>query len=278
MFRCSLTPAGLWRRCSFDKARFAAEGDWGDCQRLRGITGTYDPDREAGREEASMTSTQTTHTPWPALAAATAALAPLLLAVAPQAAAAGPPDKQPLHSFATEEPITGAFSMLDRSDDAIASKIRTAATPGHAVTMWYVIFNAPENCNAGTCGEDDIFVDGDPAAGFNVAQIEAARISVVYGGDGEVVNPGGRVALDGGLAEGEVPTGSVPVVIGHPDDGALVPGPVTGLEDAQTAEIHIVLQDHGTAHTDSDLLEEQLSGFQTACNPKCVDVQFAVHK
>jgi hypothetical protein len=31
----------------------------------------------------------------------------------------------------------------------------------------------------------------------------------VDGGDGEIVNPGGR-ALDGRLAKGEVPTGSVP--------------------------------------------------------------------
>jgi hypothetical protein len=168
--------------------------------------------------------------------------------------------------------------MLDRSDDAITSKMRTAATAGHAVTIWYVIFNVPENCNTGACGEDDIFVDGDPESGFNLTQINSARVSVVYGGDGDVVNRGGRVALDGGLAEGEVPTGSVPVVIGDPEDGALVPGPVTGLEDAQTAEIHIVLQDHGPAHDDSELLEQQLTGFQTACNPECVDVQFAVHK
>ncbi|GAB3038137.1 hypothetical protein GCM10011376_35350 [Nocardioides flavus (ex Wang et al. 2016)] len=140
-----------------------------------------------------------------------------------------------------------------------------------------MIFNVPQNCNTGACGEDDIFVGGDPAARFNMAQIDAARISVVYGGDGAVVTPGGRLALDGGLAEGEVPTGSVPAVIGHPDDGELVPGPVTGLEDAQTAEIHVVLQDHGMAHADPDLLEQQLTGFQTACNPDCVVVQFAVH-
>jgi hypothetical protein len=215
---------------------------------------------------------------WFRRATAAALLALLLTAVVAQAATAAPRDKQPLHDFATQKPITGAFSMVGRSDDAITSKVRTAATPGHAVTMWYVIFNVPENCNTGGCGEDDIFVDGDPESGFNLAQIDAARISVVYGGDGDVVNPGGRVALDGGLAEGEIPTGSVPVVIGDPDDGALVPGPVTGLEDAQTAEVHIVLQDHGQAHDDPVLLEQQLTGFQTACNPECVDVQFAVHK
>lgn len=52
---------------------------------------------------------------------------------------------------------------------------------------------------------------------------------------------------------------------------------MTGLEDAQTAEIHIVLQDHGMAHTDPVLIEQQLTGFQTECNEVCVDVQFAVH-
>lgn len=202
----------------------------------------------------------------------------LLLAVVPQAALAGQPDKQPLHDFATGEPITGTFSMLERSDDAVASRIRTTGTPGHAMTIWYVIFNEPDNCSDGMCGEDDIFNNGDPTQGFNFERINAARISVVYGGDGDVVNPGGRVALDGGLAEGEVPTGSFPVVIGDPDDGAPVPSPVTGLEDAMKAEIHIVLQDHGTAHEDPELLESQLTGFNTECNPDCVDVQFAVHK
>ncbi len=216
--------------------------------------------------------------PSPVLAAITGVAAGVLLAAGvPQAAATAPPDKQPLFAFETGESVTGAFSKLRRGDDAVTSKIRSAAAAGHAVTYWYVIFNFPQNCNTGACGEDDIFVGGDPAAGFDMAQIDAARISVVYGGDGAVVNPGGRLALDGGLAEGEVPTGSVPVVIGHPDDGALVPGPVTGLEDAQAAEIHVVLQDHGMAHTDPDLLEQQLTGFQTACNPDCVDVQFAVH-
>jgi hypothetical protein len=194
------------------------------------------------------------------------------------AALAAPVDKQPLHEFATGEPVVGAFSMLDRGDDAVTSRIRTAATPGHALTIWYVVFNLPGSCSDGVCGEDDIFVGGDPAQGFDLDRIQAARVSVVYGGDGAVANPAGRVALDGGLAEGEVPTGDAQIVIGHPDDGAMVPGPVTGLEDAQAAEVHVVLQDHGPAHEDPTLLTSQLSGFQTACNPVCADVQFAVHQ
>lgn len=212
--------------------------------------------------------------------AATAVLAVLMLAALPGGAAdATPPDKQPVFEFATGEAVTSAFSMLDRSDDAVSSKIRTAAAHGHAVTLWYVIFNAPENCSDDACGEDDIFLGGDPNNGFDFNQIEAARISVVYGGDGDVVNGGGRLALDGGLAEGEVPTGNRQVVIGAAD-GALVPGPVTGLEvgKARSAEIHIVLQDHGQAHTDPAQLERQLMGFHTACNSSCEDIQFAIHK
>lgn len=201
----------------------------------------------------------------------------MILGIGMAPAAHAAQDKQPLNSFATGEPITGAYSKLSRSDTAIATQIRTAATAGDAVTVWYVIFNAPAACSD-ACGEDDIFTGGDPNQGFNFDQINAARISVVFGGDGDVVNPGGRLALDGGLAEGAVPTGTNQVVIGRAEDGALVPGPVTGLEDATGAELHIVLQDHGTAHEDPDLLASQLSGFKTACNPECTDIQFAVHQ
>lgn len=195
----------------------------------------------------------------------------------PQTAVAAPKDKQPLYEFATGDAVPGAYSKLDRSLDAIATQIRTSAMPGHAATIWYVLFNNPAACSDGSCGEDDIFLNGDPEQGFDFAQIDAARVSVVYGGDGAIVNPGGRLALNGGLAEGQIPSGENQVVIGHPDDGALVPGPVTGLEDAQLAEIHTVLQDHGTAHDDPELRASQLSGFNTACNPECVDVQFAIH-
>jgi hypothetical protein len=38
-----------------------------------------------------------------------------------------------------------------------------------------------------------------------------------------------------------------------------------------------VLQDHGTAHADPELLEQQLTSFEGACNPACAEVQLAVH-
>jgi hypothetical protein len=205
------------------------------------------------------------------------ALVAALLMVVPQAALAGPKDKEPVIIAATEQPVAGAFSQIDRGEGTVASKVRTRVTPGHAYTLWYVIFNNPEACE-GECGEDDIFsASGAP----DLAKIEAARISVVWGKAGGVANPAGRVKLDGGLAVGEAPTNAsgegVTVVIGDPADGALVPSPVTGLESTG-AEIHLVVQDHGLAQEDPEVLDLQTSSFEGACNPECEDVQFAVHK
>lgn len=201
-----------------------------------------------------------------------------------QAASAGPKDKVDMLNAATlegatPEPITGAFSVLDRGDEGIATKVRTRARPGHAHTLWYAVFNAPENCSDGACGDDDVFADpSDHSAGFNAAQIATTRVSVVWAGAGAVANPAGRLKLDGALGTGEVPAGQGQVAIGRGEDGALVPlGVVTGLEDPHGAVIIAIVQDHGAAHADPELLERQLTTFQGACNPECEDVQIAVH-
>jgi hypothetical protein len=196
-----------------------------------------------------------------------------------QAASAAPKDKVDVLDEATRKPITPAFSMLGRAADGITTKVRTRAHPGHAHTLWYVIFNAPANCSGGACGDDDIFSDpSDHSAGFNAPQIAATRASLVWGNAGAVANPAGRLKLDGALGTGDVPDGSGQVVIGRGEDGALVPlGLITGLEDPDRAVIIAVVQDHGAAHDDPELLKRQLTSFQGACNPRCEDVQLAVH-
>lgn len=187
----------------------------------------------------------------------------------------GTKDKQPVFDFESGEQITGAFAMVDRSSDGVTSKIRTSVNGGHAFTVWYVIFNNPSACAGGACGEDDIF---NPDGTFNVGQIEATRLSVVWGNSSGVSNPAGRISLDGGLAVGEVPGGPGQVLIGTTEDNAIFDlGVTTGLETPD-AEIHLVIQDHGAAHADPELLEQQTSSFMGACNPDCFDVQFSVHK
>jgi hypothetical protein len=119
-------------------------------------------------------------------------LAALALVAFSHVASAAPRDKVEVLAAATfddparqPEPVAGAFSMLERADRGIATKVRTRARAGNAHTLWYVIFNAPENCSGGACGDDDIFIDpSDHSAGFNAAQIAATRASVVWGSAG----------------------------------------------------------------------------------------------
>ena len=201
------------------------------------------------------------------------------LLAASQAASAAPKDRARVLDHATQEPVRGAFSMLERSDRGIETRLRTRSRPGHAHSLWYVIFNSPENCSDGACGDDDIFIDpSDRSAGFNAPQIAATRASAVWGSAGAVANRAGRLKLDGALGVGEVPDGPGQVMIGRAEDGALAPlGVVTGLEDPRGAVIIVVLQDHGAAHADPELLERQLTSFQGACNPACEETQLAVH-
>ena len=96
-----------------------------------------------------------------------------------------------------------------------------------------MIFNAPQRCSDGGCGDDAVFVDR--SAGLNAAQITATGASEVWGNAGAVANPAGRLKLEGALGTGEVPDGPRQVVIGRGEDGALVPlGVATGLEDPTT--------------------------------------------
>lgn len=68
------------------------------------------------------------------------------------------------------------------------------------------------------------------------------------------------------------------MAIGRGEDGALVSlGVVTGREGPHGAVIIAIVQDHGAAKADPELLERQLTMFQGACNPECEDVQVAVH-
>lgn len=192
-------------------------------------------------------------------------------------------DIQPLREivgFRTGDIVIPSASVFERTDDGVKTEVFTRATPGNAYTLWYLVFNAPENCIDG-CGRHNIFT---PEGAFNEAQIEAARISVVWAGAGDVADRAGFLRLSGSLAEGDFPDGPQQVVVGRAEDNAFAPvdAPVTGIEDVSTAEIHIVARAHGPASEDADELERQLSQF-AACNPSglpltCVDAQTAGHR
>lgn len=169
---------------------------------------------------------------------------------------AGARDKSGMIDFATGAPVAGHIS-IDRGTDSVDANIHLRGlNPGHAFTVWAVIWNSPENC-VGGCGEDDLGVDG------NV---------VIFSGVGGVANGGGNL------------NGNTTITSGV--------GPISGaVTNPSGAEIHFVVQDHGEASDDAATLLLQTTTFEGGCgdgipptppNPAaspsdtCLDVQAAI--
>jgi hypothetical protein len=219
------------------------------------------------------------------------------------AALAAPRDVSKLLFFEDGSPAGGQSSLIrDGEAGTISAHIKaTHLNRGHAYTYWWVVFNDRTACNGpddqdpndgslpAVCGENDVFIFEEVAPGEwvntgmpNAAQIAAAGIGVL-GGNGQVANNGGRATFTGTLFE-ESAAGHE-VVIG-PEGLGLVPVAGSLLEsgNAMTAEIHIVVRDHGPALSGA-ALAAQLNTFTANCiglDPDgtyvCEDQQFAVHK
>lgn len=189
-------------------------------------------------------------------------------------AASGAESVSDLYWFS--DPATPAgHSTLVRTSDVVKMTFQPdALAPQHAYTIWWVIFNQPENCSDPGCGEDDIFIDGDPTKGLNEDQIAAADIVAGYA-TGKVASTDGSARFVAALSEGQ--TGQE-VLFGS---GAL-------LKDATGAEVHLVNRSHGPVIPGKRA--EQIGSFAGGCevflNPpevpdaegECADVQFAVHQ
>ncbi len=155
-------------------------------------------------------------------------------------------------------PIAGTRAQLVTDDQGATLQVYTTGlTPGHAVTLWLVFFNNPENCSDGECGPDDAF----PPPGNT-----AAGAAVMYGA-GQVIRDNGRAYFAAYAAAGE----------------NAAPWPV-GLLNPRTAEIHFILRDHGPAI--EGLVYEQITTADAGCNNfgsragdyTCVDVQAGFFK
>ncbi|MEM9325944.1 MAG: hypothetical protein AAGA85_09820 [Bacteroidota bacterium] len=133
----------------------------------------------------------------------------------------------------------------------------------HAITMWWVMFNRPENCET-DCGLGDL----------STADVEA---DVLYA-DGQVISASGSAVFVAHIREDDL-SGSVAKFLWD--------GPAIGLKDVHAAEIHMVLRTHGPVIP--DLAYEMTHTFNGGCGgfpPEagapgpnvCMDIQFAVHQ
>lgn len=120
-------------------------------------------------------------------------------------------------SQGNEGAVDDATATLVRNDNGISYQLHTnSLTPNSAYTLWVVVINNPGACATTPCGPSDIL--GNAATG-----------SQVLFGTGSVAGASGKATFAGGLQEGDVP-------------GWL---PDRTFDDAGTAEIHLVLNDHG---------------------------------
>lgn len=162
--------------------------------------------------------------------------------------------------------IPDARSRLIRTGEGVTMVLRTSELPDrNAVTVWWVIFNKPENCTRGQapfrCGEGDL---GDnntqPSVMFAAGSVSSANGKASFGGH---LSAGDTEGCQTGLPCGE------------------------GLTDPMGADIHLIVRDHGPIIP--ELLHEQISTFGGGCNNAppgtgepgpntCEDLQFSVHE
>jgi hypothetical protein len=152
--------------------------------------------------------------------------------------------------FITGDVVPGATARLQRSADGLKVNIHTSDLPAGAYTIWWAVYNYPENCT-GPCGFDDDF---NPAVGSFWVNATGKVIS-----NGDHANFAAHLDADGPFGE------------------IIVDGP--GIVNPLGAEVQFVVRYHGPAIP--GLIEEQTSTFLGGCPDggfPCEDLQFVVFK
>jgi hypothetical protein len=154
---------------------------------------------------------------------------------------------------ATTLDVTGAATLI-RNDNKISMTFHAEnLTPGNAYTVWWVIWNKPENCAIPfACDLDDLLIT------------QLVEVDVPFAA-GLVVGTDGVGSFAASRMEGDT-TGST---------NHLFNAPPFALEDARTAEIHLLLRDHGPAIPGQ--VQEQISTFLGGCDVyACYEPMFAI--
>ena len=136
------------------------------------------------------------------------------------------------------------ISTLHRNKNGITVNFKTnGLTPGYAYTLWWVIWNSPENCTVpGACSDID----------FAIA--DKVKVDVLFGA-GHVVGNDGIGNFSAHLNEND-DSESINSLFGIPHVG--------GLLDSQKAEVHLVIRSHGPAIP--GLVNEQISSYLGGCD------------
>lgn len=168
--------------------------------------------------------------------------------------------------------VVAGSATLKRNANGITINFKaTGLTPGYAYTLWWVIWNNPENCVGfpGPCGEADL---------ANATTVKVELLTAT----GHVVGASGIGYFSAHLNENDS-NGTVNPLLGLPEFG--------GLLDAETAEVHGVLRSHGPAIP--GMVNEQISTYVGGCTDpfafppfseipdaegECADIYASIHQ
>lgn len=159
-------------------------------------------------------------------------------------------------------------AQLKRQKQGITAHYRTGdLIPGHTYTLWWVVWNNPENCIAypGACDAPD----------FAIA--DQVKVEVMYAA-GRKANQRGEAVFNAHLNTMDA-VGTINDLFGLPTFG--------GLHDPMGAEVHMVLRSHGPAIPGQ--VDDQLSSYEGGCTTflpdftevpdepgECADLHFAI--
>jgi hypothetical protein len=182
---------------------------------------------------------------------------PLLLVAACDQAAESPfqPEEPSIRASYGPDPAVDVFAFADfsvvgssqlvRTPNGVSYTLQTTGlTPGHAYTLWIVIFNDTGGCTDGTPG----FALCGPADVVN----DAARPDMMYAG-GHVAGSSGLATFSGRRQVGDL-SGSANAPVGLP---------AYGLEDPAGAEFNLVVHDHGSMLP--DYLPDMIQSIDGGC-------------
>jgi hypothetical protein len=156
---------------------------------------------------------------------------------------AGELSKANLHWFWETGPSVGQ-TELERSSEGLKARVKINANqlPGdHVMTLWFIVFNAPENCLGSPCGVADL---DNPLTAWDF----------LYGG-GIVTTPY-KADFGGKLAANET-SGSGFVEFG-------LPQAALGVTDPEGAEVLLAIHSHGPAGSGA-FLAHQISSYLGGC-------------
>lgn len=147
----------------------------------------------------------------------------------------------------TDNPV--GTSSLVRTSKGISGNYKTEGLrPGNAVTLWFIVFNYPEDCVAGPylCSPYDLGPEAAAKGDFLVAS-------------GNVIGASGMGEFGGYLSVGDT-SGSGFAEVNCPDTWDCAPG----LIDPDGALVVLATHDHGPQQT-GQVLKEQISSFLGGC-------------